>query len=179
MDKHPSVVLRDRLRACVREGDFVLSSGKHSRYFVDVMWAMSDRVAYREQCAATRATADRLGAQCLAGIATGGVPIAYGAALDHGGEMSMLTVRPVGRPASGQPNLEILGELPAPGTRVVIVEDVVTTGRTVIATDRRLKLLGLDVVGITAVVNRGFGHSLVHTHYYLEDLLPNQQGGSE
>ncbi len=99
------------------------------------------------------------GVQAVGGITLGADPIATAtsiAALQDGTPLHAFIIRkePKGH-GTGQ-WLEGRKNLP-PGTKVVIVEDVVTTGGSSMKAVNRAKEEGLDVLGIVALVDREEG----------------------
>src|SRR5436190_18649339 len=147
---------RDELAASIREhayleGDFVLRSGRRSRYYLDkyrfetqpeILAALGERIA---------AAAAKLepGAARLAGPELGAVPLAAAASL-----------------AGGLPFVIVRGEAKAYGTGnriegpyrdgelVCLVEDVVTTGGAALSAVEALRAAGLRVSHAICVVDR-------------------------
>jgi len=127
--------------ACYLEGDFVLSSGKRSKYYLD-KWRFATRPDLLREIAGALATLlpspppDR-----LAGVELGGVPLAAAVALE-----------------TNIPYLIVRREAKEYGTeRVVLVEDVLTTASQAISAGQRLRSLGLEVVRIVYVIDREEG----------------------
>jgi len=138
--------------ACYLEGDFVLSSGKRSKYYLD-KWRFATRPDLLREIAGALATLlpspppDR-----LAGVELGGVPLAAAVALET--NIPYLIVR---REAKEYGTAKEVEGMMATGERVVLVEDVLTTASQAISAGQRLRSLGLEVVRIVYVIDREEG----------------------
>jgi orotate phosphoribosyltransferase len=146
------VTLQDDLVACgaIRFGQFKLTSGKTSTYYVDVKKAMGDPkvLAAIGQALATKTQ----GADILAGLELGAVPVLVAASLASGKPMAILRK---GERAHGT-GQGIEGAQVA-GRRVLIIEDVTTSGGSVAGVVERLRQAGATVVGVETVVDRNEG----------------------
>jgi orotate phosphoribosyltransferase len=138
--------------AAYLEGDFVLSSGKRSKYYLD-KWRFETRPELLRAIA--RALADLLplpGPHRLAGVELGGVPLATALSLETG--IPSLIVRRQAKEYGTAKGIEGVFES---GERVVLVEDVLTTAGQAIAAAQRLTEAGLDVIRIVYVIDREEG----------------------
>ena len=105
----------------VRFGDFTLASGEKSDVYIDVKkaWPDPQRLATLSRALAARAgTEDR-----LAGMELGAVPLVVAVALQTG--RPYVVLRKVAKEHGTRQPFE--GEVP-PGSRVLLIEDVTTTG---------------------------------------------------
>jgi orotate phosphoribosyltransferase len=148
--------LVDALLACdaVRFGEFELSHGGTSEYYVDKYRFETDPTALR---AIADAFAGRLagtvdGETKLAGVALGAVPLVTATAL--AGEHPYVIVRK-SRKEYGTGN-RVEGELDG-GERVVVLEDVATTGTSAAEAVEALREAGATVDRAMVVVDRGEG----------------------
>jgi len=138
--------------ACYLEGDFVLSSGKRSRYYLDKWRFETDPSLLREIARALGGLLPSPPPDRLAGVELGGVPLAAALALQT--NIPYLIVRRAAKEyGTGK---EVEGEMTA-GERVVLVEDVLTTASQAISAAQRLTRLGLQVVRIIYVIDREEG----------------------
>ncbi len=119
------------------------------------------------------------GVQAIGGITLGADPIATAtsiAAFLSGNPLHAFIIRkePKG-PGTGQ-WLEGRKNLP-PGTRVVIVEDVVTTGGSSMKAVRRAEEEGLKVLGIVALVDREEGgrENIEREGYWLKAIFTKSE----
>ncbi len=150
----PEASLADRVReAALLEGDFVLSSGKKSKFYVDKYLFSTEPELLRDL---GDALAEMLpdGVNRLAGVALGAVPLVVAASLVTG--LPYVVVRKetkaygTGRGVEG--NLQ-------EGDKLALIEDVVTTGTQAVEAARRLDEMGASVLGILAVLDRREGSS--------------------
>ncbi len=147
-------------------GDFVLSSGKRSSVYVDVKLASTypdilDAVS-DEICRLLEGVEfDR-----IACVELGGVPIAVATALKC---MKPLVIFRKQKKDYGLGG-DRIGDI-REGERVVIVEDVVTTGASAMSAAERVEKAGGKVVKIVAVVDREEGKVEVDSVMKLSDLL--------
>lgn len=158
------VTERDELRALllersVRFGDFTLASGKKSSYYID---ARLTTMSGRGQLLLGRvglATLVDWGwhPDVIGGLTMGADPVAYAiahAATLAGQKLDAFAVRKEAK-AHGTGKL-IEGNF-APGLRVVVVEDVITTGESALRALRAVREAGGQVLGVLAVVDREEG----------------------
>ena len=132
-------------------GDFVLSSGRRSSFYIDKYLFETDPDLLRE-IARLLAAMLPAGATRLIGPALGGVPLATAVALETG--LPFAIVRP-GAKEYGTAKL-IEGRVEA-GDRVVVLEDVVTTGAQSVRAARAVESAGAAVLAILAVIDRHEG----------------------
>jgi orotate phosphoribosyltransferase len=138
--------------AAYLEGDFVLSSGKRSKYYLD-KWRFETKPELLREIAG--ALADLLPDPApgrVAGVELGGVPLAVALSL-HTGIPSLIVRREAKEYGTGK-GIEGVFES---GERVVLVEDVLTTAGQAIAAARRLTEAGLEVIRIIYVIDREEG----------------------
>jgi orotate phosphoribosyltransferase len=136
------------------EGDFVLRSGRRSRYYVDkyrfethpdLLRELGERIGVRAQEAAP-------GAARLAGPELGAVALAASASLASG--LPFLIVRKEQKNYGTARRLE--GEFEK-GEEVCLVEDVVTSGGAAVEAVRALRAAGLTCRAAVCVVDREEG----------------------
>ena len=143
----------------LRRGEFVLSSGRRSDYYID---ARTTTMSGAGQVLIGRLgllTLERLGwkADLVGGLTLGADPVAY--AIAHtaslaGCVMDAFTVRKdVKAHGTGR---RIEGAFQT-GARVVIVEDVITTGESALSAATVVGKAGGMILGILAVVDRQEG----------------------
>lgn len=159
--------LASRVRkAALLEGDFVLSSGKKSRFYVDKYLFSTEPALLRDLA---REISGRLpvGTRRLAGVELGSVPLVAAAALESG--LSYGIVRKSAK-GYGTGN-RIEGHPFEAGEEVALIEDVVTTGAQVLTAAATLEEAGAGVVGILAVLDRRGEDSAVLGNYPFEALL--------
>lgn len=134
------------------EGHFLLSSGKHSdRYIQCAQVCMyPERLATICQVIKERLTEANVKVDCVVGPAMGGIIVAYELARSLG-VRAMFTER--------ENNIMTFrrGFQVKRGEKVLIVEDVVTTGKSSLESAAVVAQQGGEVVGIASIVDRSNG----------------------
>ena len=147
--------LRDHLLAhSVRRGDFVLKSGRRSSWFID-----SKQTVCRPEAMVLVAEAvlsvipDDVTA--IGGLTMGADPVAFvtaGVAATKGRLLKAFSVRKEVKDHGG--GGRIAGALD-PGDKVVVTEDTVTRGTSLLEAAHAIQEAGAEVVLLVAVVDRG------------------------
>jgi orotate phosphoribosyltransferase len=136
------------------EGDFVLRSGRRSRYYLDKYRFETDPELLaglgRELGALVRRHAPQ--ADLLAGPELGAVPLTAVTSIETG--LPFVIVRKEAKEYGTSNRLE---GVHAPGARVCVVEDVVTSGGALLSAVEALRAAGLDVCAAISVVDRQEG----------------------
>lgn len=155
---------RDRLRAVllersVRRGDFVLASGARSSYYIDARPTTMSGVGQLLIGRLGLAALDHAGWRpaAVGGLTLGADPVAYAlahAAAASGRTLDAFTVRK--EPKEHGTGRQIEGAF-TPGSDVVVVEDVVTSGGSALRAVRAVEEAGSHVLGILSVVDRQEG----------------------
>ncbi len=147
------------LARSVRRGDFLLSSGKRSSYYIDcrltTMSAEGMVLIGRVGLDAVREAGWR--PKAIGGLTMGADPVAYAiAAASLGTELHVnaFSVRKEAKPHGTGRQIE--GNF-APGEEVVVVEDVITTGASAERAISAVVSAGGIVLGVLAVVDREEG----------------------
>jgi orotate phosphoribosyltransferase len=144
-------IKQELLDAALLRGDFVLSSGARSDYYLD-------KYRFETRPALLRSLAQRLaelvpkGVERLAGTELGAVALATAVSLETG--LPFVIVRKIEKEYSTAKLIE--GEL-LPGETVLVLEDIITTGAQSIKAADRVVAAGGVVAGILAVVDRQEG----------------------
>jgi orotate phosphoribosyltransferase len=149
-------LLNDR---SVRHGSFRLASGKTSAYYVDArkttMCAAGLEIVGRLGLAAIREA--RWDASLVGGLTLGADPVAYAIAAASRSmppDMNAFTIRKEPKAHGTGQQIEGCFE---PGARVVVVEDVVTSGGSALRAIEAVVGSGGLVAGVLAVVDRDEG----------------------
>jgi len=144
-------MLKDELVKCgaIKFGDFVLASGKRSEYYVDIKKASTK---YRVLEIMGELLAKNVKGDIIAGLELGAVPLTAITAIKS--KRDYLIIRKE-RKGYGTTNL-IEGDF-TPGMYVDIIEDVVTTGGSVLRAVNILRSSGLKVKRVICVVDREEG----------------------
>lgn len=150
--------LADALKDCgaIKFGDFTLASGKKSRYYVDIKKASTNPGLLKLiACRVSEIMKlHSIKADYIGGVALGGVPIAVSVSLEIGLPLLMIRKEAKDYGTKGQ----IVGDI-LPGREVLLVEDVTTTGGSVIKAIHVLRNEGLVIHRVITVVDREEGAS--------------------
>jgi orotate phosphoribosyltransferase len=147
--------LRDHLLMhSVKRGDFVLKSGRHSSWFID-----SKQTVCRPEAMVLVAEAVLSvipdDATAIGGLTMGADPVAFvtaGVAATKGRLLKAFSVRKEEKDHGG--GGRIAGALD-PGDKVVVTEDTVTRGTSLLEAAHAIQEAGAEVVLLVAVVDRG------------------------
>lgn len=130
-----------------------LSNGAESTYYVDAKRALLQPAGFNAVGPLVVEIARQLGAQAVGGMTIGADPVAFAAlAADERNELVAFLVRKQ-RKAHGMQRW-IEGPNLSPGTPCLVVDDVVTTGKSTVDAIERMLESGLQVVGALAVLDR-------------------------
>ena len=136
--------------AALLEGDFVLSSGKRSSFYVDKYLFSTEPALLRDLASALAETLPS-GVDRLAGVELGAVPLVVATALRTG--LPYVIVRKAAKEYGSSAGEAVEGVVES-GERVVLLEDVVSTGTQAVKAARELAALGVEVVKVVAVLDR-------------------------
>lgn len=164
--------MRDRLdlasrvrRAALLEGDFVLSSGKRSRFYVDKYRFSTEPELLRDLAKELAARVPE-GVGKLAGVELGAVPLVVATALEA--NLPYVIVRKSAKDYGTGRKVE--GDLQK-GEQLVLIEDVVSTGAQSLAAARSLVEAGARVAKVVAVLDRREAPSEKLEEFSFETLL--------
>lgn len=147
--------LRDDVLAhSVRTGDFVLKSGRRSTWFIDSKQTVCRPGGMLLVAEAMLAVVPD-DATAIGGLTMGADPVAFvtaGVAATRGRALKAFSVRKEAKDHGG--GGRIAGALD-PGDRVVVTEDTVTRGTSLLEAVRAVRGAGAEVVLAVAVVDRG------------------------
>jgi orotate phosphoribosyltransferase len=136
------------VHGAVRRGDFLLSSGIRSNLYVDIKSALTDPGVLS---AVALEIAGRCRFETVAGVAVGGIPIAVAVSLAAGKPYAVVRRAEKGHGTGGR----IIGEVA--GLSTLLVEDVTTSGGSVISAVRILREAGARVDTVITIVDREEG----------------------
>ncbi len=157
-------------RALTR-GDYILSGGVRSDYYIDKFRLFADPHVLRRIARLFSPLISELQPDLIAGTELGGVVIATAVSQMSG--IPMIAVRKEPKGYGAFPHEFVEGPYEA-GQHILLVEDVVTSGRGLLASKVRLEGLGLKVTPC-AVVSRG----LAPVRAIIQFSLPRGQAKTE
>ncbi|HEX8051686.1 MAG TPA: orotate phosphoribosyltransferase [Thermoleophilaceae bacterium] len=132
-------------------GEFTLTSGATSTYLIDAKRAILRPAGFRALAQLVAAEATAVGAEAVGGMTMGADPIAC-AAIAGGAELPAFFVRKERKEHGLSRWIE--GPPLEPGTRCLIVEDVVTTGGSTIRAIERVRDEGHEICGVLVILDR-------------------------
>ncbi|HEY9205477.1 MAG TPA: orotate phosphoribosyltransferase [Candidatus Methanoperedens sp.] len=146
--------LADVLRECVKYGDFTLASGKKSSYYVDIKKASTEPRLLKMVARSIKEVIDNhsISADYIGCVALGGVPVGVAVSLETGLPLIIIRKETKDYGTKGQ----IVGEIQR-GRSAVLVEDVTTTGGSVLKAIKLLRDEGLTIRHVISVVDREEG----------------------
>ena len=135
-----------------REGHFLLSSGRHSPMYLEKFLVLQWPRQTERLCAAIAERARELDVATVAGPTTGGVILAHEVARQLGAR-AVYAEREGDRPGRAFRRGFQLGR----GERVLVVDDIMTTGGSVQETIAAVRESGGEVAGAAVLVDRSGG----------------------
>lgn len=156
----------------VEHGDFVLASGKKSSYYIDVKKAYTRPEVLKEIIREIAGIIDRENFDRIAGVAVGAVPLATALSLEIG--VPFLIIRKRGK-GYGTGRL-IEGEIKK-GDRVLLIEDVTTTGGSALRAVKTIRDAGGVCREVITVVDRkeGAGELMEREGVTLRCLIKSEE----
>ncbi len=131
----------------LREGHFLLTSGLHSPVYWEKFRVLQHPNHTGSLCAMIASRFRALKPAVVVGPTTGGIIVAFETARQLG-------VRGIFAEKEGNSRVLRRDFAISPGERVLVVDDVLTTGKSVVETLDAVRSVGGDVVGIGVLVDR-------------------------
>lgn len=163
-----------------KEGDFTLTSGKKSDYYFDCkQTALHPEGSYLLGRLFVDMLAGRADVRGVGGMTLGADPLVSAVTVTSflaGRPLPGFIVRKQSKGHGTDQYLEGLANFAA-GDRVVMLEDVVTTGGTLIKACGRVRDAGLEVAGVLCVLDRQEGgrENLARAGYDLESIFTRSE----
>lgn len=150
-----------RRSGALRDGHFLLKSGRHSDAYLEKFAVLSDPAATSELCGfwagQYRGPSDEPTVELVAGPTTGGVILAF----ETGRQLGTRAIfAEEVKGGDGPPRREFRrGFHIEPGERVLLVDDILTTGGSLLAMIPAVEAAGGEIVGCAVMVDRSGGTS--------------------
>jgi orotate phosphoribosyltransferase len=180
-----------RSSGALRDGHFLLKSGRHSSAYLEKFAVLSDPAATSELCSfwagryGSDGAGDRPLVDLVAGPTTGGVILAF----ETGRQLGTRAIFAEEVHAGGHPRREFRrGFRIEPGERVLLVDDILTTGGSLLAMIPAVEAAGGEIVECAVLVDRSGGTGVLASpatgrRYALSALwileLPTYEPGPE
>ena len=148
-----------RSSGALRDGHFLLKSGRHGEHYLEKFQVLQDTAATSELCGfwaeAQRGSDGTPTADLIAGPTTGGVILAF----ETGRQLGLRAIfAEEVKAADGSTSREFRrGFTIVPGERVVLVDDILTTGGSLLAMIPAVEALGGEIVACHVLVDRSGG----------------------
>ena len=153
-----------RSSGALRDGHFLLKSGRHSSAYLEKFAVLSDPAATSELCSfwagryGSDGAGDRPLVDLVAGPTTGGVILAF----ETGRQLGTRAIFAEEVHAGGHPRREFRrGFVIEPGERVLLVDDILTTGGSLLAMMPAVEAAGGEIVECAVLVDRSGGTSVL------------------
>jgi orotate phosphoribosyltransferase len=143
-------VFRDS--GALREGHFILASGRHSPLYLEKFQVLQHPAETERLCSAIAAWARSREVETVAGPTTGGIILAHEVARQLGVRAIYAERREKGTGREFRRGFAL-----RPGERVLVVDDIMTTGGSVQETLGAVRSAGGHVVGAAVLVDRSGG----------------------
>ncbi|MEM2726929.1 MAG: orotate phosphoribosyltransferase [Archaeoglobaceae archaeon] len=147
-------------------GDFILSSGKRSNVYVDIKLAITYPDILEMIAEGIAEILKKYEFEKVACIELGGVPIATAVSLKTKKPLVIFRKEQKSYGVGG----DMIGEIKE-GDRVVVVEDVITTGKSALSVAERVKKKGGKIATIVAVVDREESGMVFESVLKLSELI--------
>jgi orotate phosphoribosyltransferase len=150
--------LRDRIAdLCVQRGHFVLASGRTSNVYVDVRRASLDAVALSEIGPALYAALSPFAPRAVGGPVAGAIPLVASVILASAAQDRPIPGFMVRKEAKDHGTARTIDGHLERGWSVALVEDVITSGGSVIQAIEAVRDAGARVSAVACVVDREQG----------------------
>lgn len=136
----------------IKKGEFILKSGEKSDFYIDMRKAISSPILLKEisrRLYVTASTYSSIIINCIAGVPMGGIP--YAAFISALYDIPMVMIRKTSK-THGTCQL-IEGNIDK-ATPITLVEDVITTGQSLLDTIKNVENEGFKINMVITIVER-------------------------
>jgi orotate phosphoribosyltransferase len=149
-----------RSSGALLDGHFVLKSGRHADAYLEKFQVLQDTAATSELCGFwAQGVRDRKGTtmvDLVAGPTTGGVMLAFETGRQLG-TRAIFAEEVAGEPGASPRREFRRGFVIRPGERVLLVDDILTTGGSLLAMIPAVEAMGGEIVECAVIVDRSGG----------------------
>ena len=165
MDSNRQKLLEAFKSRAFQTGHFVLASGKTSTYYIDSKKALFNSLVIDLLGELFWEIISQLNPDAIGGLEVGAIPITAATLVksqQHGVSLEGFFVRKKAKEHGSKQRIE--GVL-APGSKVIIVDDVLTTGGSAMEAVEEVEKIGCKVVAVVCIVDRLQGaRELIEPH---------------
>jgi orotate phosphoribosyltransferase len=146
------------LTRAVKFGDFVLTSGRHSDYYIDGKQVTLHGRGLFLVASLLLQRCRQHGVRTIGGLTLGADPIAAAVAALSGAQDGHVNAFIVRKEAKSHGTAQVIeGPVLRPGERVLLVDDTLTTGGTLLQAADAVRAVGAEVVEAVCLVDREEG----------------------
>ena len=163
---------RDRLLKLFRSravffGNFTLASGKQSTYYINSKKAIFNAEAVWLLGEVIYQVTRSINIQAIGGPEVGAIPMATAAAMRYHEQGQSIEAFYVRKQAKGHGSKEMVEGVVRPGDKVAMLDDVLTTGGSVLQAIKEVERLGAEVAAVVCIVDRleGAREALANYHF--------------
>jgi orotate phosphoribosyltransferase len=182
-DQNPADVCRRLLELfksrAVFFGNFTLASGKQSTYYINSKKAIFNAEAVWLLGEIIYQMTRTMNLQALGGPEVGAIPLATAAAMRYHEQGQPIEAFYVRKQAKGHGSKEMVEGIVKPGNQVAIVEDVLTTGGSVLQAIREVERLDARIAAVICIVDRLEGAREALDHYNFLPIFTIRDFGIE
>lgn len=156
--KRHATLVRFILERAVQRGEFTLASGQKSDYYIDGKYLVADPEGLDLVAQEVLSVLRDFEVEAIGGLEIGAIYISTAVSLKSfwaGKRLPQITVRKRKKEHGAQKLIE--GLLPNRGGRIAVVDDVVTTGGSILQAIDAVEKAGCRAVVALSVVDRGAG----------------------
>ena len=153
------------LSRAIRFGEFTLASGKKSSYYID-----SKRVLFHSQAIAILGEAIRekiqdIDCEAIGGLEVGAIPMTAAVLASWGREGHIVEGFFVRKKPKEHGSQQLIEGIVKPGDRVIVLDDVLTTGGSILQAIRAVEAIGAQVICAVCICDRLQGAAEVLSKY--------------
>lgn len=154
------LINRIKERMIVREDDVTTSGGEQTKVYLDIPGVLRDKATLNlaayvlYEHLVNQKVLNMSGPDMIGGPLTGSIPLVMGLAqIHHNDETEWFIIRDT--PKTHGLGRWFVGGEPGEGDKVILTDDVVSTGASLIEAAHRIAVAGAEVVAVVPLVDRG------------------------
>jgi orotate phosphoribosyltransferase len=160
-------------------GNFTLASGKQSTYYINSKKAIFNAEAVWLLGQVIYQMTRTMNLQALGGPEVGAIPMATAAAMRYHEQGQSIEAFYVRKQAKGHGSKEMVEGIVRPGDKVAMLDDVLTTGGSVLQAIREVERLDARIAAVICIVDRLEGAREALGHYNFLPIFTIRDFGIE